>query len=130
MKGYLPLSEACRETGMTLYALNSLIDTGMVRVKKTSDITRGGAKRQRYVFLQDILDAQSGLELSYMDISKVYSVYGLTASAVREQIKKHRLRWRRRGVHLQPCVSDLEAFLQEVEDKTSGHKESDLGRSA
>jgi len=130
MKGYLTLSEACSETGMTLYALNNLIGAGIVRVKKTSDIARGNSVKQRYVLLQDILDAQSGLESSYMDISKVYSVYGLTTSAVRDQIKKHRLRWKRRGVHLQVCVSDLEEFFQEAEGKTSGHKKGAMRYSA
>jgi hypothetical protein len=112
MIGYLPINEALGKAGISMYMLNRLVENGKVRVKETSDISRHSNSRLRYVCLQDIIDALSGLELSYIDISRVSSVYGLTPNAVRHQIKNRRLRWRRDGVHLQPCAADLDLFVQ------------------
>ncbi|MDR1242225.1 MAG: hypothetical protein LBM00_05520 [Deltaproteobacteria bacterium] len=130
MIGYLPINEASGKAGITIYMLNKLIEDGKVRVKETSDISRHSNSRLRYVCLQDIIDAQSDLELSYIDISRVGSVYGLTSNAVRHQIKKHRLRWRRNGVHLQPCSSDLDLFVQDSKTKPVGRPKGTLSASS
>jgi hypothetical protein len=130
MIGYLPINEACGKAEITIYMLNKFIDDGKVRVKETTDISRHRKSRLRYVCLQDIIDAQSGLELSYIDISRVGSIYGITPNAVRYQIKNHRLRWRRNGVHIQPCVSDLDLFVQDTRAKPVGRPKDVLSGSA
>ena len=130
MKEYLLIKEACVKVGITAYMLNKLIEEGKVRVKETSDISRHSDSRLRYVCLQDILDAQSGLELRFMDIGQVMKEYGITPNAVRHQIRRRRLRWRRNGVTLQPCVSDLELFIREARTKPAGQPESAIIHSA
>lgn len=120
MNGYLPVREACDKTGMTLYFLNKLIDEGKVRMHETSNITKRRNLQIRLVCTQDIMDAQSGVELRYIDIKSVGDLYGITPNAVQYQIKRNRLRWRRNGMHLQVCVSDLKQFLQPIGNKPDG----------
>ncbi len=111
MNGYLPLHEACDKAGITLRMLNRLIAEGKVRVKDTCCILKG-RPQIRYVAYQDIIDAQTGFEPAYIDIQNVDAEYGITPQAVRQQIEKRRLRWRRVGARLQPCVQDLDMFRE------------------
>ena len=113
MNGYLPLHEACDKAGITLRMLNRLIAEGKVRVKDTCFILKG-RPQVRYVVYQDIIDAQTGVEPGYIDLQHVDTEYGVTPQAVRHHIQKLRIRWRRVGAHLQPCVPDLDMFLSEA----------------
>lgn len=111
MTGYIPVNEACIKARISLYMLNKYINEGKVRVKDTTDMTQKNRTRVRYVSYQDILDVLNCLELSYVDIKLVKSLFGISPRVVRYQIKNHRLRWRRNGSSLQPCVVDLELYV-------------------
>lgn len=126
MNGYLPISEACGKTGTTLYLLTKLIDEGRVRMKETSDITKRRNTQLRLVCIQDIIDAQSEIELRYIDIKSVGDIYGITPNAVRYQIRRHRLRWKRNATCLQVCISDLEQFLQFFAEKLDGNSKDSV----
>lgn len=130
MSGYLPVKEACVKTGMTLYLLNKLVEEGKVRLKETSDITKRRSSRIQLVCVQDIIDAQTGVELHYLGIKNAGEAYDISTNAVRYQIKHRRLRWRRTGTHLEVCISDLEQFLQPTDGKTNGSARGFLGKSA
>ena len=112
MTEYLPPHEACEKAGITLYHLEKLIAHGKVRFQETTDITGKRQAPLRFVCAGDILDAQNGVELSFIDIKNVPEEYGITTSAVRYHIKRGRLRWRRTGLNLQPCKADLDQFVQ------------------
>lgn len=123
MTGYLLAKEACERSGITPYILNKLIDEGKVRMKETTDITRGGGTvLLRFVCFQDILDVQAGLEPAFIDLQHVGTIYGITPGAVRFHIKKRRIRWRRNGLKLQPCKPDLDQFLQGNHQQGAGQK--------
>lgn len=111
MTGYIPINEACAKAEISRYMLNKYISEGKVRAKDTTDMTKKGRRRVRYVSYQDILDELNGLELNYVDIKLVNSMFGITPRVVRYQIKNHRLRWRRKGTSRQPCVADLELYV-------------------
>ena len=130
MNGYLPDNEACEKLGMKLYALNKLIDAGKVRMKETSNLTKRRHSPVRLVCIQDIMDAQSNIELRYIDVKSVGDVYGLTPNAVRYHIMHHRLRWRRQGANLQACADDLDIFVLPVNAKPVGRPKGLLGHSA
>ncbi|MDL2313946.1 hypothetical protein LJC36_03080 [Desulfovibrio sp. OttesenSCG-928-C14] len=129
MNGYLPAKEACVKTGMTLYLLNKLINDGRIRLKETSDITKRRNSRIRLVCVQDIIDVQTGVELRYLGVKRVGEEFDITPNAVRYQIKHHRLRWRRNGVYLEVCISDLEHFLRPAHEKSNGSPRGLLGIS-
>ena len=114
MNGYVPADEACKKAGITLRILNRLIAEGQVRVKDTSCIQQGRRPQIRYVVYQDILDAQAGVELSYIALHNVSERYGISPRAVRHQIEGRRVRWRRVGAQLQPCAPDLDMLVGKV----------------
>lgn len=115
MNGYLLVHEACDKAEITSRMLNRLIADGKVRVKDTCFILKGRSQQVRYVAYQDIIDAQTGFEPDYVDIQHVSAKYGITPQAVRQQIQKHRVRWRRVGAHLQPCGPDLDMFREAIQ---------------
>jgi hypothetical protein len=111
MTDYLPAKKACEKAGITLHALNKLIEVGKVRELHTTDITQRPQLRLRVVCLRDILDVKSGLELVFTDMRTAAEKYGVTPSAIHYHIKRHRIRWRRGGT-LQPCAADLDILLR------------------
>jgi hypothetical protein len=117
MNGYLPVHEACAKAGITSRMLTRLIAEGKVRAQDTHDKAKSGRPLVRYVSFQDILDAQTGLGLNYIDIHKVGSEFGIAPRCVRYQIRHHRLRWRREGAYLQPCIPDLDMFIKQAASK-------------
>ncbi len=115
MNDYLPAREACAKAGITLRMLTRLIAEGKVRAQDTYNNAHKEQAMVRYVAFQDIIDAQTGLDLNYIDIQKVGAEYGITPRAVRYQIQHNRLRWRREGARLQPCIPDLDMFIKGVD---------------
>lgn len=129
MNGYLPPHEACEKTGISIYTLTKLIEQGKVRTQETTDITSSSSNKLKFVCLDDISDALDGRELEYVDISLVGSEYGITPSAVRYQIKRGRLRWRRQGDSLQSCKPDLDQFVEGATSRPSGRPKGTIRES-
>lgn len=130
MKGYLPIDKACAIKDITLYVMEKLIDEGKVRAKESINIGGGKNAKLLFVCLQDVTDALMGVDLPYIDIGQVEAAFGITPRVVRFHIGNHRFRWRRDGQRLQPCISDLEAYIRHTKNKPAGRSKSAIGSSA
>lgn len=130
MTGYIPINEACVRAGISVYMLNKYVSEGKIRVKDTTDMTKKGRAKVRYVSYQDILDAQNGLELDYVGIKQVDSMFGIASRVVRYQVENHRLRWRRNGTNLQVCVSDLELYASGSMPESAARSKATLSQAA